>query len=52
MYLTRLSRVDGVLCRWTFKRPTYPVDDYVGYDDAQGDNEEEDYAEEGHCYVS
>ena len=34
VYLTRLSQAEDVLYRWTFERPTYPIDDYAGNDAA------------------
>ena len=37
---------------WIFERLAHPVDDYAGYDAAQGDYEEEDYVDEGYGYAS
>ena len=51
MFLTRLSRTDGVLYRWIFKRPAYPVD-FTGDGAVQADYVEEDYADEGFGYSS
>ena len=52
MYLTQLPQANGVLCRWTFERPAYPVDDNTGDVAAQGDYGEDDYAKEGYGYAS
>ena len=51
MFLTQLSQADGVLCRWIFKRPAYPVD-FVGDDANQVDYAEGDYTNEGFGYAS
>ena len=51
MSLTRLSQVDGVSCRWIFKRLAYPVD-FAGDDANQADYAEGDYANEGFGYAS
>ena len=51
MFLTRLSQVDGVLCRWIFKRPAYPVD-FIGNGAIQTDYAKEDYTDEGFGYAS
>ena len=51
MFLTQLSRADGVLCRWIFKCPAYPVD-FIGDGAIQTDYAEEDYADEGFGFAS
>ena len=51
MSLTRLSQADGVLCRWIFKRPAYPVD-FTGDGAFQAVRAEEDYVDEGLGYAS
>ena len=52
MFLTQLSRADGVLCRWIFKRPAYAVDDFTSDGAIQTGYAEEDYADEGFGYAS
>ena len=42
MFLTQLSRADGVLCHWIFKRPAYAADDLASNDAFQVDYAEED----------
>ena len=51
MFLTQLSQAGGVLCRWIFKRPAYPVD-FAGGDANQADYARGDYADEGFGYAS
>ena len=52
MFLTQLSRADGVLRRWIFKRPAYAVNDFIGDGTIQAGYAEEDYANEGFDYAS
>ena len=52
MFLTQLSRADGVLCHWIFKRPAYPGFDDTGNGDFQTDPAEENFEEEGFGYAS
>ena len=51
MFLTRLSQADGVLCRWIFKHPAYPVD-FTSDGATQTDYLEGDYEDEGFGYAS
>ena len=52
MFLTQLSRAEGVLCHQRFKRPAYAVDDFTGDGAIQAGYAEEDYADEGFGYAS
>ena len=52
MFLTQISRANGVLCRWIFKRPVYAVVDFLGDGAIQAGYAEEDYADERFSYAS
>ena len=52
MFLTQLSRADGILCYWIFKCPIYAVVDFPGDGATQAGYAEADYADEGFGYAS
>ena len=52
MFLTQLSRADGILCRWIFKRLAYAVDDFPCDGAIQDGYAKKDHADEGFGYAS